>query len=214
MKNDFKEIDSEYIDKLCHKADPNDPYSTAVKCEWDYDKHDKPCPFHDTDSGYTVKFTHESTRKAEEKESKKKENDALSELRKETATLKALNENTEAKKKFEELHKEKSVDTGKTITEVGTGLSKIGSQMPSKAGKSVYKKYDELNDEELRKKVDRIRKEHELSDLQGDTKYVKSGEDKAREAIQSFGALLSIVGTVVGIVAAVKGLKGNKPTAK
>jgi hypothetical protein len=64
--------------------------------------------------------------------------------------------------------------------------------LPMKSGSVERKKYSDISDEELQKRVNRLNLEQRYSDLNGDTKYVKSGGDIAREILQTIGAIVGI----------------------
>ena len=87
---------------------------------------------------------------------------------------------------------------------VSTAASIINTQRGSKA---IRKDYSNLSDKELQEKINRLNLERAYGDLSGDTKYVKTGKEKAREILQTAGATLAIVSTAVGIYAQLHGFK-------
>ncbi|MFU8786353.1 MAG: hypothetical protein ACNA7U_03820 [Candidatus Izemoplasmataceae bacterium] len=91
--------------------------------------------------------------------------------------------------------------TGKILNESSNILynaSKIGTN--TKKSKIVEKPdYSKLSDEELRKKINRINMERSYGELTGDVKRVRSGEDWAREALQTTGAVVGIAAGITGI---------------
>lgn len=71
-------------------------------------------------------------------------------------------------------------------------LGRVAGQLPVKKGRTVYKKYHKLSDEELVKRIKRLELEQKYSNLRGDTKYVRSGSEKLRDTLQNVGAIASI----------------------
>lgn len=103
------------------------------------------------------------------------------------------------------LSPKQTTDILKTGKEGAEGLERNLSNIENIKGKPEYKKYPDLSDDELNKRVSRLSREHQLSDLNGDTKYVKSGRDKAREVLQTIGATLGVALTGALIYRAIKG---------
>lgn len=87
---------------------------------------------------------------------------------------------------------------------VSTAASIINTQRGSKA---IRKDYSELTDQELQRRINRLNLERAYGDLSGDTKYVKTGKEKAREILQTTGAVLAIAATAVGIYSQLHGFK-------
>ena len=87
---------------------------------------------------------------------------------------------------------------------VSTAASIINTQRGSKA---IRKDYSNLSDKELQEKINRLNLERAYGDLSGDTKYVKTGKEKAREILQTTGAVLAIAATAVGIYSQLHGFK-------
>ena len=87
---------------------------------------------------------------------------------------------------------------------VSTAASIINTQRGSKA---IRKDYSNLSDKELQEKINRLNLERAYGDLSGDTKYVKTGKEKAREILQTAGATLAIASTAIAIYAQLHGLK-------
>ena len=82
-------------------------------------------------------------------------------------------------------------------------LGRVAGQLPVKKGKTVYKKYHKLSDEELAKRIKRLELEQKYSNLRGDTKYVRSGSEKLRDTLQNVGAIASIASmTLIPIIKA------------
>lgn len=70
--------------------------------------------------------------------------------------------------------------------------------------KYSYPKYKNISNEELQKRINRLNLEKQYSDLKGDTKYVKSGNDMLRETMQTLATILTISATVIGAIAKFK----------
>lgn len=87
---------------------------------------------------------------------------------------------------------------------VSTAASIINTQRGSKA---IRKDYSNLSDKELQEKINRLNLERAYGDLSGDTKYVKTGKEKAREILQTVGATLAIASTAIAIYAQLHGFK-------
>ena len=86
-------------------------------------------------------------------------------------------------------------DIGSTVSTVAGGVrgaTTAARELPVKKGGTVRKTYPELSDQELQKRVNRISLEQRYSDLIGDTKYVKTGSEKAMEILQTIGAVVGI----------------------
>lgn len=87
------------------------------------------------------------------------------------------------------------------ISSVTTNLGNIVDPKKQQ-GKKKYASYPELTDDQLNKAVNRLSKEHQLSDLKDDTKEVLSGRQKAREVIEIVGSIAALGLTIAKIVEA------------
>lgn len=76
----------------------------------------------------------------------------------------------------------------------------VANMMPTGNGKTIRKDYSDLSDEELRRMVNRLSMEEQYGRLTGDTKYVKSGSEYAREVLQTAGAVAAIGVSAIGIM--------------
>lgn len=97
----------------------------------------------------------------------------------------------------------KDTSTEGTSDKILKGVKEVteaGGKIPVGKGKTIKGKYPELSDAELQKRVNRLNLEQRYSDLSGDTKYVKSGGEKAREILQTIGALTAIALTIKNII--------------
>lgn len=76
-----------------------------------------------------------------------------------------------------------------------------------KKNNKFYKKYPNLSDNELAAKLNRLRMEQQYSDLVGDTKIVKTGSEKAKDILQTIGAVAGIGASIAGIGIAISSIK-------
>lgn len=83
----------------------------------------------------------------------------------------------------------------------------VANRLPTGNGKTIRKDYSDLSDEELRRRVNRLNMEEQYGRLTGDTKYVKSGTEYAREILQTVGAVAAIGVSAVAIMEGIKGFK-------
>lgn len=89
----------------------------------------------------------------------------------------------------------------------------IADAIPKGNGKVIKKDYSNLSDQELRNRINRLQLEDSYGKLSGDTKYVKSGSEKAREMLQTFGSVLAIAGSAAGLAYTIRKLReGNDTT--
>ena len=106
------------------------------------------------------------------------------------------------------------VATYDTASKTASGVKSIVndiSNMPDmqEKGKVSYAKYPNMSDKELQDRANRLALEHRYSDLTGETKYEKSGNEKAREVLQTVGAVAGIGATIAGIIGLFANLKYN-----
>lgn len=111
------------------------------------------------------------------------------------------------------------VATFDTASKTASGVKSITndiSNMPAmqEKGKVSYAKYPNMSDKELQDRANRLALEHRYSDLTGETRYEKSGSEKAREVLQTVGAVAGIGATIAGIIGLFANLRsgtgGNK----
>lgn len=93
-------------------------------------------------------------------------------------------------------------DYTKSASDIATTASKAIDT--TKGSIAIRKDYSKLTDAELQKRVNRLNLERSYGDLSGDTKYVKTGKEKAREILQTVGATLAIASTGIGIYTMIK----------
>ena len=111
------------------------------------------------------------------------------------------------------------VATFDTVSKTSSGVKSITndiSNIPAmqEKGKVSYAKYPNMSDKELQDRANRLALEHRYSDLTGETRYEKSGSEKAREILQTVGAVAGIGATIAGIIGLFANLRsgtgGNK----
>lgn len=71
--------------------------------------------------------------------------------------------------------------------------------VPYESGKTIRTIHPEMTDADLQKRINRLKLEQQYSDISGETKYIKSGSEKAREILQTAGAIVAVGATTVGI---------------
>jgi hypothetical protein len=102
--------------------------------------------------------------------------------------------------------------TTKSVLESGSKILGDASRLAtSSSGKSktVNKKtYDNLTDEELRKKVSRLNLEEQYSRLTGDAKKVRNGAEWVHEILQDSAIVVGIASTAIGIYMMLKSARG------
>lgn len=108
-------------------------------------------------------------------------------------------------------------DTVTLLNETNKLVSNVKNAIPQDQGTKIYSSHPELTDIELRNKINRLKTEHEYSDLVGETKYVKSGSEKTREILQTVGSSIAIIGSaavvagsIVDLIAHRKKIPGTK----
>ena len=106
------------------------------------------------------------------------------------------------------------VSTYDTYSKIDSGVKNIAndiSNIPAmqEKGKVSYANYPNMSDEELQNRANRLALEHRYSDLNGETKYEKSGGEKAREILQTVGAVVGIGGSIAYIIGLFANLKYN-----
>ncbi len=110
-----------------------------------------------------------------------------------------------------------NLETASRKSEVASTIAKEARSIASSAqtfttetrgSKAIRKDYSDLSNEELQKRVNRLNLERTYGDLTGETKYVKTGKEKARELLQTIGASLAVVGSAIGIYRALFGQDG------
>lgn len=84
----------------------------------------------------------------------------------------------------------------------------------NKGSKAINNKdYSKISDEEMKKRINRLTMEKQYGDLTGDTKYVMTGKEKAKEIFQTIGAALGIAVSALTVKMLYDNIKGNRAKA-
>lgn len=89
----------------------------------------------------------------------------------------------------------KGPKTDQALRDASKLAKDISDALPKGNGKTIKKDYSNISDQELRNRIARLQLEDSYGKLTGDTKYVKSGSEKAREMLQTTGAILAVAGS-------------------
>ncbi len=95
------------------------------------------------------------------------------------------------------------LDAGGNIAKGVKDAAESAKQIPTSSGKMQRGQYPDMTDKELEDRVKRMSLEQRYSDLAGDTKYVKSGGEKAKEILQTVGAIAGIGASAIAIAKAI-----------
>ena len=101
-------------------------------------------------------------------------------------------------------------NTSKAFMDASKLTKDISESLPKGNGRVVKKNYSNLSDQELRDRINRLQLEDNYGRLSGDTKYIKSGSEKAREFLQTAGALLAITGSAVALANTIADIQERK----
>lgn len=101
-------------------------------------------------------------------------------------------EQEESKKKQDP--QEKYVGASMSIAKSASDIAKTaaGAIDMSRGSKTIRRDYSWMTDQQLQARINRLNLERTYGDLSGETKYVKTGKEKAREILQTLGASLAI----------------------
>lgn len=98
----------------------------------------------------------------------------------------------------------------KAVQNIRDAMSGIANNLETGNGRRVTGKYPDMSDAELQARVRRLQLERAYSDMTGDTKYYKSRSEKGREFLQTAGAALGILMTVLTIKGMIAKDNGGK----
>ena len=95
-------------------------------------------------------------------------------------------------------------------------LSESTSKLLEGSAKTTkkYSKYPNMTDAELNAKLNRLSMEQRYSDLLGETKSIKNGSEKAKDVLQTVGAVAGIGVSIATIAAAIYAIKSGKGGTK
>lgn len=99
--------------------------------------------------------------------------------------------------------------TKKVLKESSKLMDESAKVIPNKKGQQVKKDYSKIPNDELERRIRRLELEDRYGRLSGDTKYVKSGSEKAKELLHTMGSVLAAAATAVGIAALIQQMKMN-----
>lgn len=95
------------------------------------------------------------------------------------------------------------LDTASSVGRSVKDAAESAKQIPTSSGKIQRGQYPNMTDKELEDRIKRMSLEQRYSDLAGDTKYVKSGGEKAKEILQTVGAIAGIGVSAIAIAKAI-----------
>ena len=114
---------------------------------------------------------------------------------------------SDAQKQMKQMMKDKdaaTVDVLRTATNIPKELTNI---IPNVPGKTVHPDYSDIPTDELKRRTDRLIVESNYAKAAGETKYIKSGQEKVREAFQTTASLLSVAALLASIYGTVRSAK-------
>ena len=134
-------------------------------------------------------------------------NEELSDLSKRINLEKSLDKENESAEypKSPDRH-----NTSQAFRDAAKLTKDISESLPKGNGRVIKKNYSNLSDQELRDRINRLQLEDNYGRLSGDTKYVKSGSEKAREFLQTAGALLAITGSAIALANTISDMQDKK----
>lgn len=91
-------------------------------------------------------------------------------------------------------------ESEQTLSSTSRDIFDISRNIKTKPGSYTKKDYSQLSDKELKDRVKRLSLEEQYGKLTGDTKYIKSGSEKARELLQTIGSTIAIGASAASIV--------------
>ncbi len=130
----------------------------------------------------------------------------LTDLNKRIATENNLKKNLDAE------YNKGSVNT--LLNDSAKVLDATAKALPTGNGKYVKKDYSHLSDAELKSRISRLQLEESYGRLTGETKYVKSGSEKAREIIQTCGATIAIGASLATLMTTFGKMRENRRERK
>lgn len=106
------------------------------------------------------------------------------------------------------VRKEDYADVSKIASTAKSGLNDAASLIPENY-KTVHPDYSEISSEELQRRVSRMNLEENYARLSGESKKIKSGSDRVREALQTIGSTIAILGAGAAIISTISGIKNR-----
>lgn len=104
------------------------------------------------------------------------------------------------------------------VRDFATSVNQAGNILPNKRGSeknpnyTTYKstKYSNLSQKELSDRINRMNLERSYGKLTGETRYVKSGEEKAREVFQTTASVITLGATALAIAQKIDNMKNSR----
>lgn len=176
-------------------------------------KEDKPkdAPKKDDKSKNTPKKDDKpkDTPKKEDKPKDAPKEDKPKDNKSNTAPAKDESSKKEAKKEIQSLH-----DTKDILNATGNLTESINKAIPKGQTTKIYAKYPNMTDQEIQREIKRISSERALSDLRGETKYIKSGQDKAKDILSGVSAGIGVATSALTLMILFKSLKTKKDSVE
>lgn len=115
----------------------------------------------------------------------------------------------EAKKEIQSLQ-----DTKDILNATNNLTESINKAIPKGQTTKIYAKYPNMTDQEIQREIKRISSERALSDLRGETKYIKSGQDKAKDILSGVSAGIGVATSALTLMILFKSLKTKKDSVE
>ncbi len=120
----------------------------------------------------------------------------------------------DTKKEYKDTKNKQLNSTQNLLNDSSKLVNDSSKLLPTGNGKVVRPSYKNLSDEELTARINRLNLEQRYSSLKGDSKYVRSGSEIAREILQTLGAVLAIGASGVAIAKGVSDIRNNNKSLK
>lgn len=105
-------------------------------------------------------------------------------------------------------------DTQAVLDSSARVLDATARALPTGNGHYEKKDYSDISDQELKQRISRLQLEESYGRLSGDTKYVKSGSEKAREYLQTAGAVVAIGASAAGLALTISEIRYRRKAEK
>ena len=129
-----------------------------------------------------------------------------------TKEMKQIMDDANTRKQWKQfVEGQKGPSAGETAAEASAtvlrGVQDISNQVrnaiPNEPGTKKYAKFPDMSDQELQARINRLSLEQRYSDMTGQTKYIKSGQEQTREFLQTFGAIAGVGASIATVVLAI-----------
>lgn len=105
------------------------------------------------------------------------------------------------RQQYENKQAREAAQQAKTIQDIGKIITDTANLVPRTEGKRVHPDYSNITDDEMNKYINRANLETRYAQAKGEEKYIKSGSEKTREALQTIGAIAGIGGSIAMVIA-------------